>query len=96
MLFLNLFSKTGLEVCEGQQHDMNFETQEHVSVEEYIHMITYKTAVLLGCSLQMGAICANASEENQKNLYETVFGTTFINNFNRNNLINLILFKIFL
>lgn len=67
---LNLFSKTGLEVCEGQQHDMNFETQEHVSVEEYIHMITFKTAVLLGCSLQMGAICANASEENQKHLYE--------------------------
>lgn len=67
---LNLFSKTGLEVCEGQQLDMNFETQEHVSVEEYIHMITFKTAVLLGCSLQMGAICANASEENQKHLYE--------------------------
>lgn len=67
---LTLFSKTGLEVCEGQQYDMNFETQTHVSVEDYIHMITYKTAVLLGCSLQMGAICANASEENQKHLYE--------------------------
>jgi len=67
---LNLFSKTGLEVCEGQQYDMNFETQDKVSVENYIHMITYKTAVLLGCSLQMGAICANASEENQKHLYE--------------------------
>lgn len=67
---LNLFSKTGLEVCEGQQYDMNFETQERVSVEDYIHMITYKTAVLLGSSLQMGAICANASEESQKHLYE--------------------------
>jgi geranylgeranyl diphosphate synthase type II len=67
---LSLFSKTGLEVCEGQQLDMNFETQEKVSVENYIHMITYKTAVLLGCSLQMGAICANASNENQKHLYE--------------------------
>lgn len=67
---LNLFSKTGLEVCEGQQYDMNFETQDKVSVEKYIHMITYKTAVLLGCSLQMGAICANANEENQKHLYE--------------------------
>jgi len=67
---LNLFSKTGLEVCEGQQYDMNFETQDQVSVENYIHMITYKTAVLLGCSLQMGAICADASEENQKHLYE--------------------------
>lgn len=67
---LNLFSKTGLEVCEGQQLDMNFETLEHVSVEDYIHMITFKTAVLLGCSLQMGAICANAYIESQKHLYE--------------------------
>jgi geranylgeranyl diphosphate synthase type II len=67
---LNLFSKTGLEVCEGQQYDMNFETQDNVSVENYIHMITYKTAVLLGCSLQMGAICAGASEHSQQHLYE--------------------------
>lgn len=67
---LNLFSKTGLQVCEGQQLDMNFETQEKVSVENYIDMITYKTAVLLGCSLQMGAICANASIANQKHVYE--------------------------
>ena len=42
---LSLFSKTGLEVCEGQQLDMNFETQDNVSVENYIHMITFKTAV---------------------------------------------------
>lgn len=67
---LSLFSKTGLEVCEGQQLDMNFETQDNVSVENYIHMITYKTAVLLGCSLQMGAICANASVQSQQHLYE--------------------------
>ena len=67
---LNLFSKTGLEVCEGQQYDMNFETQNKVSVENYIHMITYKTAVLLGCSLQMGAICANAAIQSQRHLYE--------------------------
>ena len=67
---LKLFSKTGLEVCEGQQLDMNFETLERVSVQDYIEMITYKTAVLLGCSLQMGAICANASTNNQKNIYE--------------------------
>jgi geranylgeranyl diphosphate synthase type II len=67
---LKLFTKTGLEVCEGQQLDMNFETSNHVTVDEYIHMITYKTAVLLGCSLQMGAICANASEEDQKHIYE--------------------------
>ncbi len=67
---LKLFTKTGLEVCEGQQLDMNFETSNNVTVDEYIHMITFKTAVLLGCSLQMGAICANASEEDQKHLYE--------------------------
>lgn len=67
---LKLFSKTGIEVCEGQQFDMNFETQDKVRVEDYIHMITFKTAVLLGCSLQMGAICANASVENQKHIYE--------------------------
>lgn len=67
---LKLFTKTGLEVCEGQQLDMNFETSNSVTVDEYIHMITFKTAVLLGCSLQMGAICANASEEDQKHLYE--------------------------
>ncbi|MBI3518014.1 MAG: polyprenyl synthetase family protein [Bacteroidetes bacterium] len=67
---LKLFSRTAIEVCEGQQLDMNFETQEKVSVENYIHMITYKTAVLLGCSLQMGAICANASDKNQKHIYE--------------------------
>lgn len=66
---LQLFSKTGLEVCEGQQLDMNFETQTKVGVEEYIHMITYKTAVLLGCSLQLGAINANASVEDQEHIY---------------------------
>ena len=67
---LSLFAKTGLEVCEGQQMDMNFETQEKVSVHDYIDMITFKTAVLLGCSLQMGTICANASIEKQKHVYE--------------------------
>jgi len=67
---LQLFSKTGMEVCEGQQMDMNFETQELVSVDDYLHMITYKTAVLLGCSLQMGAMCADASEQSQAHLYE--------------------------
>ena len=67
---LPLFTKTSVEVCEGQQYDMNFETRENVSVDEYIQMITYKTAVLLGCSLKMGAICADASEENGSHLYE--------------------------
>lgn len=67
---LNLFATTSIEVCEGQQMDMNFETQQNVSVNDYLQMITYKTAVLLGCSLKMGAICAEADTENQNHLYE--------------------------
>lgn len=67
---LKLFSKTAIEVCEGQQMDMNFETWDKVSVENYIEMITNKTAVLLGCSLGMGAICANASAKQQEHIYE--------------------------
>ncbi|MDX2171855.1 MAG: polyprenyl synthetase family protein [Bacteroidota bacterium] len=65
-----LFSKTAIEVCEGQQEDMNFETAKLTTVSNYIDMITKKTAVLLGCSLQMGAINANVDIETQLNLYE--------------------------
>lgn len=65
-----VFSKTAIEVCEGQQLDMNFETADNVTVSEYIHMITYKTAVLLGCSLQMGAINAGANSNDQIHIYE--------------------------
>jgi len=65
-----LFSKTAVEVCEGQQLDMNFETVSSVTVSEYIRMITYKTAVLLGCSLKMGAINAYAADEDQNYIYE--------------------------
>lgn len=65
-----LFSKTAIEVCEGQQMDMNFEGVKDVLVSSYLHMITLKTAVLLGCSLQMGAITAGADSNNQKLLYE--------------------------
>jgi geranylgeranyl diphosphate synthase type II len=65
-----LFNKTAIEVCEGQQYDMNFESEKNVTVEDYLHMITNKTAVLLGCSLKMGAINANAPESDQNNLYE--------------------------
>lgn len=64
-----LFNRTAIEVCEGQQNDMNFESQDNIHVTNYIDMITNKTAVLLGCSLKMGAINANASEEDQNNLY---------------------------
>lgn len=67
---VTLFNQTAIEVCEGQQLDMNFETLDKVGVEDYIHMITNKTAVLLGCSLQMGAVCASADKDNQQHLYE--------------------------
>ena len=67
---LSLFLKTAIEVCEGQQLDMNFERQENVSHEEYIEMIGLKTAVLLGCSLSIGAICANASKNDIDHIYQ--------------------------
>lgn len=67
---LKLFNKTAIEVCEGQQIDMMFETQNDVTVDEYIRMIELKTAVLLGCSLEIGAIIANAPAEEAKMLYE--------------------------
>lgn len=65
-----LFSQTALEVCEGQQYDMDFETESEVSLSLYLKMITYKTAVLLGCALQMGAVVAETSPQNQKAIYE--------------------------
>ncbi|MCW3077018.1 MAG: Polyprenyl synthetase [Bacteroidetes bacterium] len=65
-----LFSQTAIEVCEGQQLDMNFENQTSVSAEDYLNMITRKTAVLLGCSLQMGAINSGAAKKDQENIYE--------------------------
>lgn len=65
-----LFSKTAIEVCEGQQYDIDFESREKVSIEEYLKMIEYKTAVLVGASLKMGAIVANASAENCERIYE--------------------------
>src|SRR5690606_11040653 len=58
-----LFSKTALEVCEGQQYDMDFETRDDVSIIEYLKMIEYKTAVLVGAAMKMGAIVAQASED---------------------------------
>ncbi len=65
-----LFNKTAIEVCEGQQNDMNFETRDNVSIEEYLKMIEYKTAVLLGCALQMGARVGGGSKEDARHLYE--------------------------
>lgn len=67
---LSLFSKTAIEVCEGQQHDMNFEQLKSVSIDEYIQMITLKTAVLLAASLEIGAIIANASPQDAQYMYD--------------------------
>ena len=66
---IQLFSKTALEVCEGQQYDVEFENQQNVELEQYIIMISYKTAVLIAAALKMGAIIANASEKEQNQLY---------------------------
>jgi len=72
-LFLELaklFSKTALQVCEGQQYDVDFETREDVTKAEYIKMIDYKTAVLIGAAMQMGAIVADASPKCKEDIYE--------------------------
>lgn len=65
-----LFSKTALEVCEGQQYDMDFETRDDVSVAEYLKMIEFKTAVLVGAAMKMGAIVSSASKIDQDHIYE--------------------------
>ena len=65
-----LFSKTALEVCEGQQYDVDFETREDVTIPEYLKMIEYKTAVLVGAAMKMGAIVAETSEENANLIYD--------------------------
>jgi geranylgeranyl diphosphate synthase type II len=67
---LSLFNQTAIEVCEGQQMDMDFETREFVSVEEYIEMIRLKTSVLLGCALEFGFIVSENSLSNRKKIYE--------------------------
>lgn len=65
-----LFSKTALEVCEGQQYDVDFETREDVSIPEYLKMIEYKTAVLVAAAMKMGAIVAETSVENANLIYD--------------------------
>lgn len=66
---MKVFSKTALEVCEGQQYDLNFEKQQEVSEEDYIDMIRLKTSVLLGCALKVGALVAGASVKESNHLY---------------------------
>ncbi|RUT78787.1 polyprenyl synthetase family protein [Ancylomarina longa] len=70
---LTVFNQTALEVCEGQQFDMDFEDRDDVKEEEYLNMIRLKTAVLLGGSLKMGAIMGDASPKDADLLYH--FGT---------------------
>ena len=67
---LDIFNKTAVEVCEGQQMDMDFESRDNVSIDEYIEMIRLKTSVLLGCALETGAIVAGASKNDAKLIYE--------------------------
>ena len=67
---LRLFNKTAIEVCEGQQWDMDFEARNDVHIDEYIYMITLKTSVLLACALKMGALIGGATEGNANKLYE--------------------------
>ena len=70
---LDTFSRTALEVCEGQQYDMDFEQRMDVTIDEYLNMIRLKTAVLLAASLKTGAICGEADSANCEALYR--FGT---------------------
>jgi len=65
-----LFSKTALEVCDGQQLDVDFETRSNVTIPEYINMIRLKTSVLVAAALKMGAIVAETSDENAGLIYD--------------------------
>lgn len=67
---LHTFTETALEIGEGQQYDMEFETRNDVTEDEYIEMIRLKTSVLLACAQKIGAILAGASKQDQDNLYK--------------------------
>lgn len=67
---LSVFNTMALKVCEGQQFDMDFEIQAEVDLDSYLKMIEYKTAVLLGAALKMGAIIGEANKKDADNLYE--------------------------
>ncbi len=69
----NLFNTTALQICEGQQYDMDFEKRNDVQLQEYIKMISYKTAVLLASSLKTGAIIANIGERDEQLIYDFGF-----------------------
>ncbi|WP_439130063.1 polyprenyl synthetase family protein [Polaribacter sp.] len=65
-----LFSKTALEVCDGQQLDVDFETRKDVTIDDYMNMIRLKTSVLVAAALKMGAIVAEANDENADLIYD--------------------------
>ncbi len=65
-----LLNKTALEVCEGQQYDIDFEEKEDINQNNYLEMIRLKTAVLIGCALKMGALIADASQDDLEAIYE--------------------------
>ncbi|WP_288763333.1 polyprenyl synthetase family protein [uncultured Weeksella sp.] len=67
---IRLFNKTAIELCEGQQYDVNYETQKEISFEDYYKMIKGKTAVLVGACLKLGALIAGAPKEEADRLYE--------------------------
>ena len=67
---IDVFNKAAIKVCEGQQLDMNFETQENITLVDYMKMIKYKTAVLLAVSLKIGSITGGANEDQQNHLYD--------------------------
>lgn len=66
---LDVFTQTAIQVCEGQQFDMNFEDRKDVSLDQYLEMIRLKTAVLLGASLMIGAIIGGAGQKEQEKIY---------------------------
>jgi geranylgeranyl diphosphate synthase type II len=72
---LDLFSDTAMQVCEGQQYDMDFENRSTVDLDDYLEMIRLKTAVLLACSLQIGAWIGGADDKEASLLYD--FGINF-------------------
>ncbi|MDD2631514.1 MAG: polyprenyl synthetase family protein [Bacteroidales bacterium] len=67
---LGTFTQTAIEVCEGQHYDMDFEKSPAVTIAEYLNMIRLKTAVLLGCSVKIGALAANASPRDVQLIYD--------------------------
>jgi len=64
-----LFNTTALRICEGQQYDMDFELKNDISLDDYLKMISNKTAILLGCALQIGAIIANTVDKDIEHIY---------------------------